>query len=263
MSLAGQMNALAPRWSDVRFFPSLKERAVTLQEFMDDPDCSRVHLFRTISQFKHVNVLTGAYRRVIRHTLLRDMQRDPSRAYHLVDLGAGGCDAAVWLLDEAAKAGVALRVTAIDSNPEIVEWATRAHAKVEGLTVVCGDMFDLVNYGDIDYAFSNHVLHHLDDESIVNLFDELHNRVRRIYVMSDIHRSYVAYWSFLFLAGLIFHRSFILADGGLSIRRSFKAHELEERVNLSNAYKTTTVQSRFPWRLFVIGGPFAAFGEKR
>jgi 2-polyprenyl-3-methyl-5-hydroxy-6-metoxy-1,4-benzoquinol methylase len=247
------MSAALPTWHDIPLLPKLGSRAVNLQEFMDDPACCRDTLLRTIEQFKQVNVLTGAYRPVMRRTFLNDMLKDPAREYHLVDLGAGGCDADVWLLNQAKRLGLSLRITAIDSHPDIVEWATDKCGAVDGLTIVCGDMFDLDSFGDIDYAFSNHVLHHLDQESIVRFLDHLHAHVGRLYVMSDIHRSYAAYWSFRLLAGLLFKKSFVLADGCFSIRRSFKPSELAELVSLSHARRSARVKRQFPWRLGLVG----------
>lgn len=130
-------------------------------ELMDDPACDETKLLRTVAQFRTINLLVGRYRTLLTQTFLADMQRDPVRSYHAVDLGAGGCDIAVWLLRTARRRGLSLRVTALDADPRIVAFAQRQYGHEPGLTIRHGDLAELATICDADYLFMNHVLHHL------------------------------------------------------------------------------------------------------
>ena len=82
--------------------PSLAQR-VNLSEKMDDVNCCEERLLRTIRQFASINRFVSRYRTILRRWVLSDMLRDVTREYHLVDMGAGGCDIDVWLLDAASS----------------------------------------------------------------------------------------------------------------------------------------------------------------
>ena len=58
-----------------------------LSELMDDPGCNETLLLRTVRQFASINRLVGRYRTILRYHVLMDMQREPDREYHLLDMG--------------------------------------------------------------------------------------------------------------------------------------------------------------------------------
>jgi 2-polyprenyl-3-methyl-5-hydroxy-6-metoxy-1,4-benzoquinol methylase len=235
--------------------PDFSQRQFT-PERMDDPDCDRDMLLRTVRQFKAINRLVSRYRGLLRRTVLGDMRRDPARAYHLVDLGAGGCDIAAWLLKQARAGGLTLRITAVDADARTVAWATARYAGMDGLRIVCADATTLGAYGAVDYVFANHVLHHLDDARVRDVLQRVDATAQRGYVLSDIRRGRLAYWGVTLLTGLCFRRSFAYEDGRLSVRRSFTAPELRAQLPAASAARVVRV---FPARLAVIGGP--AFAE--
>ena len=154
------------------------------------------------------------------------MKRVPDRAYHLVDLGAGGCDLPVWLLQHARKAGLTLRVTAVDCDPRIVDHAQRNHAGCEGLEIVCGNALDLPSFGTMDYVFGNHFLHHLTAEEAVTVLRQCTSCTDRGFLFNDLSRSHVSLFAFNLLARLAYRKSFALEDGLQSIRRGFRRNEL-------------------------------------
>jgi len=69
---------------------------------------------------------------------------------------------------------------------------------------------------------------------------------RRV-IFSDIERSFIGYSCFMTIAPLLFSRSFIVADGKRSIRRSFQKDELDP--HLPDGW---SVQRQFPFRLLAI-----------
>ena len=197
----------------------------TLCELMDDPGCNETLLLRTVRQFASINRLVSRYRTILHKQVLADMFRHPAREYHLVDMGAGGCDIDVWLLAAARRHGLKLEVTACDIDQRIIDYARSTFGHTPGLHIrkvdLLADSFDET----VDYAFANHFLHHLSNEAIIQLLRQWQPRIRHRMVFSDLLRDSRAYLGYSALS-LLYPNSFARIDGLISIRRGFLPEEL-------------------------------------
>jgi len=230
--------------------PSMTHRAA-LVERMDEPDCSEARLLCTIRQFASLNRLVSRYRTILGRWVLADMRRDPARSYHLLDLGAGGCDIDAWLLHQAKRRGLRLRITAWEINPRIAAYARTRHAHTLGLDIHEADALTAPAPGAIDYLFANHFLHHLADPEISTLLARWAPHVRRRMIFSDIRRSRAAYLAHA-LAALCYRGSFIREDGLLSIRRAFLPHDLAAYAAHAGLAARADVHSLLPARLVLV-----------
>ena len=230
--------------------PSLIDRAV-LVERMDDPDCCEKRLLCTVRQFASLNRMVSRYGTILRRWVLADMLRDPDRAYHLLDMGAGGCDIDAWLLQEAQRLGLRLRVTACDSDARILGYARRVHQESSGLSFSSQDVLRDDSDMQVDYVFANHFLHHLSNDEIVKLLTRWAPRVRRSMVFSDLRRSRSAYVGHAVLSAF-FPGGFIREDGLTSIRRGFRADELATLAQRAGLAPCASVHVFTPSRLVLI-----------
>jgi hypothetical protein len=150
----------------------------TIPERMDAPDCSEEALLRTVDQFASINRLVSRYQAILARWVLADMLHDPERDWHLLDMGAGGCDIDAWLLAAARRRGMNLRITACDVDARIVRRALEKKGHLPGLTIqglnVLTDAYD----DPVDYVFANHFLHHLSDDQIGTLIRRWAPRAR-------------------------------------------------------------------------------------
>lgn len=218
---------------------------------MDDPSCDERLLLRTLAQFRWMNLLVSRYRTILTRHVLRDMAREPGRSYHLVDLGAGGCDMAVWLLREAGRRGLRLRVTALDGDPRAVAFARRMAGATPNLTIACADIFALPSCGPADYLFSNHVAHHLPDAVLDDFFQMMDRVAGRCWIVSDLRRSLAAYAGFQLL-GRCFRDSFTFEDGKRSIRRGFTPGEFAARVARLGFADRARITTMLPGRILAV-----------
>lgn len=222
-------------------------------ELMDDPACDEAMLLRTVDQFASLNRWISRHRSILSRWVLDDMARaDPDRAWHLVDLGAGGCDIAVWLLRAARRRGLRLKVTALDVDPRIVRHARCRCGAEPGLDIRLGDLEAMNRVGPVDYLFANHLLHHLPDADIPALLARMQATARRRWLVSDIHRSFFAYAGF-HLLGRMYRRSFALEDGLRSIRRGFVPAELDTHLQAAGLPGRVKILRLFPARLLLVG----------
>lgn len=221
-------------------------------ERMDRPDCDTGLLLRTIDQFQLTNRLFSRYRTLLRRWVLADMRSRPAQEFHLVDLGAGGLDIPLWLLQEVRREGLRLRITAVDNDPRIIEHV-RPKA-VANLHLVCGDALAFLEKASgVDYIFCNHFLHHLPELEIPDFIRRLARATRRRFIVSDLLRNRWSYLGYALFAGLFLRHSFARGDGLLSIRRGFRTEDLKTFAQTPEGRTTMGLFRLAPGRIVLIG----------
>jgi len=210
------------------FFPDMRLRNTTDKEIMERADADVNQLHRTIREFQWINLLFSASRTLMREHFFPMMLQDPARRYTLLDVGAGGCDIAIWAAREARNRGLKLSITALDNDPRILPVAYRAVREYPEIRIVEGNALDFGKRGSFDFIFSNHFLHHLDWDEIKIFLQQVLAQARIAFVMNDLKRSRWAYLGCTVFLVLGSRRSFAYHDGRLSIRRGFLPEELRD-----------------------------------
>ncbi len=204
-------------------WPDLRQRA-DIPEQMDDPHCDPRKLERTYAQFEQVNALVSGWRFIYGRFIRPYLSRE--RAFTLLDIGCGGGDLARALQRWAAQDGVTLRVLGIDTNAQAIAYARQQERS--GLSFRAVDSATLCIEGaKFDVIVSNHLLHHLSTSEVCALLNDCQTLSRGLTLHADIERGPLAYAGFGLLAAPLFHGSFIVPDGLVSVRRSFTAPELQ------------------------------------
>lgn len=202
----------------------LVRRETAALELMDDPACDPVLLTRTYDQFAVVNRLVSGWRRLYVQTL-RPVLAASARPT-LLDVGFGGGDIPRQLARWAHRDGLDLAVTAIDPDPRALAHVRTASA---GGPVAFrrASSADLVAEGRrYDVVVSNHLLHHLDPRSLQELLADSEQLAGRLALHNDLRRSAPAYRAYALATRPLARSSFLHADGLLSIRRSYRPHEI-------------------------------------
>ncbi len=229
-------------------FPNLTKRA-NLREWMERPDCNLTRLRRTYKAFRPINRLYARYPRVLGRWLIADMQRAPDRHYHIADLGSGAGDIAAWLAQRCRALGLRVTVHGIDSDPYAIAFAQEHYGTVPGLKFHQQNALDTGQLAGMDYVYANHLLHHFRDEEIVAFLRGLAALRLRGFVLSDLQRSYYAYYGHS-VVGLLFPGTYVGVDGRLSLRRAFTLPELQEL--LTQAGLNAAVHCLFPARVVIV-----------
>src|SRR5208283_1188718 len=240
-------------------FPS-KRRRSGLRELMDDPRSDRSRLLATLDQFRITNLLFSRSRGLLSRHVIRDMKRLKCGApahgpFTVLEVGAGGCDMAIWLARTCHARGVPAHITCIDNDPRIGRHARRrimASGVSDRVTFQRFSAFDLDQLPDFDYIICGNTLHHFTEDQTRSLFRLMARKATRKFVASDLERSslaWIAYWAF---STIFLHGSFARPDGLLSIARAFVRSELQALMPL-DAVRPLRVVRMFPARLCVIG----------
>jgi 2-polyprenyl-3-methyl-5-hydroxy-6-metoxy-1,4-benzoquinol methylase len=201
----------------------LAHRETTAVELMDDPGCDLRLLERTYGQFRVVNRLVSGWRRLYVSTLRPVLAA--TRSPTLLDVGFGGGDIPRRLAGWAHHDGIDVTVTAIDPDPRAAAYVQRAPAgRVEFRRATSTDL--VAEGRTFDVVVSNHLLHHLDPAALQGLLADSEQLARRLAVHNDLRRSVLAHHAYAVATRPLAGRSFLHADGLLSIRRSYRPHEL-------------------------------------
>ena len=222
----------------------LKHRNETLVEWMDRKDCDEELLHNTYSQFTTINKLLSGWAAIYRVMIRPILQQKPGKTATILDVGCGGGDI-IRLLDGLAKKdGFEVELTGIDTDERSIRFLQNIkHPKnitfrnaTSGKLAVDGQKFDIV--------ISNHLIHHLSAENLQSVCHDAERLTTKISIFSDIERSDIGYASFGLIAPLLFRSSYIVADGLISIKKSYRKKELQEI--LPSGWLVTR---KFPFRL--------------
>ncbi|HWI56821.1 MAG TPA: methyltransferase domain-containing protein [Bacillota bacterium] len=143
------------------------------------------------------------------------------RSLSVLDLGAGNGLLGKELQGWAARRGWDWRVT----NLDLSQAALRLNPS--GRNVAGSALALPFSTGSFDLVIASQMTHHLTDEQVQRHLREAWRVARSAIFLSDLHRNAALYWVlWLFLRLRRFPESFG-ADALLSVRRSWRSHELQ------------------------------------
>jgi 2-polyprenyl-3-methyl-5-hydroxy-6-metoxy-1,4-benzoquinol methylase len=231
------------------WMPDLSSRAVSA-ELMDDTAADERLLFVTLRDFQFVNWFLSRIRQVLHATVIADIRRRKAREVSILDIAAGGCDIGRWFARYCRDRGIACTVYCLDNDPRAIRFAREACRNEPSISLIESDARDIGGLGlSVDYAFTNHFLHHLSDEDIPGMLRAINNCSRHGFVVHDLDRAYWSYICFTILAGILCRDGFTFTDGRMSIRRGFKPAELRRYVSLAGIDATITRSGLGYWRI--------------
>lgn len=227
----------------------LKYRRQDLVELMDMEDCDIQQLNNTYLHFRTINRLLSQWK-VIYKKEIRPVLQKLGGSATLLDIGFGGGDVPIHLLEMAKKDGFSLHITAIETDERALEFINTIDTPKEINFQHCASS-DLVHQGArFDLVISNHLVHHLDGETFNAVLSDARSMATYKVLFNDIERSDLGYALYAVFSRLLFRNSFVVYDGSLSIRRSFTLAELKEQ-KPSN----WKVRRIFPFRLLLTYSP--------
>lgn len=234
------------------FFPDIKTRSKEI-ELMDIPTSDEKKLINTVKQFRILNILFTRSRGLIKKYFIPDLLKFPGKTHSFLDIGAGGCDIALWLLKYCKRRGLKVKISCLDNDKRITDYSREKCKSVNEIKIIAGSAFDLKQIGKFDYIFANHFLHHLPSEVIPEILDIISQQTERAFLLNDIFRSRLAYFWYTIFTGLFMHNSFSFYDGRLSIKRGFTYQEMKRFTGLLDKSTNVNVFRTFPARIYVVG----------
>jgi ubiquinone/menaquinone biosynthesis C-methylase UbiE len=159
---------------------------------------------------------------------------DEGSAISLLDVGTGGADIPLGLIERWRGRRRRLDVTAIDERSEVIEAARRSDRRIDAtprLALAVADGRSLP-YPDaaFDVAHASLVLHHLEPADAVLLLKEMSRVSRRGIVVNDLARNRLSLSGAWLLAHLATLNRYSRHDAPLSVRRAYTVAEAQALV---------------------------------
>jgi ubiquinone/menaquinone biosynthesis C-methylase UbiE len=220
------------------------------RELMDeDPSNGEAADWRgSVHDLARVNSLLGGLR------LMRiEIDRMPVPPRSILDVGTGGADMPVFMLDHLRSRGVTATCVAVDRSAMMLSIAAERLAGRDDVRLQIADATALP-FPDSSFDLATLVLalHHFDGQSAIAALREL-ARVARTVIVNDLRRNAVA-WAFARLAFPLFTRNrFTLYDGPLSVLRAYTPSEAQELAQQAG-WTSIAVRKHPGYRMALVGG---------
>ncbi|GJG85557.1 hypothetical protein tb265_07380 [Gemmatimonadetes bacterium T265] len=220
-------------------------------EHIDDPALDRATTLRSLEDVARSNALFGGRRAVL--AALGGVLGRGGAPLTLLDVGTGVGDIPWHARRLAERRGAALATYGVELNPVL---AAASRARVGGS--VCADAFALP-FADrsIDVVTCSQVAHHFAEPDVLRLFRELDRVARRLVVVADLRRSYVAAAGFWLASWPLRFHPVTRHDGVLSVFRGFIPAELEAMVHEATG-AVARVRRGLGWRVVATWTPAVA-----
>lgn len=190
-------------------------------ELLDDLQLEPANLARNLRELESVNRLLGGHR-LLGRLIAREapVSVGPLR---IADIGCGGGDALHFLARHPALAGRRLALTGLDHSPQVLAYARHHHAHPR---IAYRHMDALQPWPSTTYHLIcfNLVLHHFTDAQLITLLRRAARHSHTL-LITDLHRSRLAYAGFALLARLWRFSYVSRHDGLLSVRKSFRRRD--------------------------------------
>lgn len=232
-------------------FPSLKVRILDIEMMEKSIDVRKV--INTVKQFKYTNLFFSRSRYLLKRFIVKDMIQQANPSYTFLDVGAGGCDLARWLARLCRRMQVDIRITCLEQDQRIADYAKNACCMYPEIQVLQGEVKNLPQMGRFDYIFSNHFLHNFSETDLTQLLEKVLAHTNNVLLMNDLYRSWFSYWGFYLFSVLLLRHSFATVDGLMSIRKGFLIEEMEEIIKAMRYPAQLSIKKYLPGRLVVIG----------
>jgi SAM-dependent methyltransferase len=219
-------------------------------ELIDGPFVQRELLHRNLHELDILNRLAGGHAGTVGG--IRRLVTEKSRTYHIVDLGCGSGDTLKHIAVWARAFGYKVRLTGVDRNRDAIDYLKEKCRDYPEITGTVNDYHDFISSSaKIDVVVCSLFCHHLSDTELLALFGDMKRSVREGFIISDLHRNWIAYYGVKYLTRMMNGSLLSRVDGPVSVLRAFTSKEL--RSLLRNAHVTRySVRWKWPFRYLVI-----------
>jgi len=220
-------------------------------EMMDAPFIGKEILFQNLHELDILNRTLGGH--AITLSGIKKLVTDKNKIYHIVDLGCGSGDSlkriAIWARSHEFK----VRLTGIDLNGDAINYLEN-HCR--DYPEISGKMIDWQEYlkdkNTIDIIHCSLFCHHLHDDELTNLFNMIRSQAMTGFVINDLRRSWLAYYSVILFTRLLNGSILSKNDGPISVLRGFKSSEIIDFMRNAQI-KEYTIQRKWAFRFLIIG----------
>ena len=224
---------------------------------MDEPGLDESLHSAALAGLQRINRASHAARIIAQP--LTEMARDGGlRNLTLLDVACGGGDVPVAVAKLLQAQGIHVELMLMDRSTTALELAAKA-AKQAGVPArtTQGSAPDGLPPGQFDAITCSLFMHHLQRQEVIETLVQMHQRARRMIVISDLRRSAMG-WALAWAGCRVLSRSAIVHhDGTASVRAAWTKTELTEMareagLDAAKDESKLRVTACWPWRMLLV-----------
>jgi len=190
------------------------------KELLDAAFIEKVLLYRNLKELEIINRLLGGHRVSIAG--IKKAVNDKSKLYQLVDIGCGGGDSLVALAKWANTEEYNVNFTGVDLQQDCIAYAQNNCSRYPQINFSCSDFRTVFSQSKkIDVIHASLFCHHFTEKEIIEFILLCYNH-GTIFIINDLERNPIAYYSIKLLTRLFSKSVLVKNDAPLSVLRGFK-----------------------------------------
>jgi len=218
---------------------------------MDAPDIPVKLLQKNLGELDILNRYLGGHSISIEG--IKRLMKNRQKIYQLVDLGCGSGDVLKYIARWARSNQFQVKLTGVDKNPDAIKYLNNNCSEYPEITGVVCDYRDFLKTGPkVDIVHCSLFCHHLNNHELLELFRYLKTYTKEGFVVNDLQRSAIAYYSVWFLTRLLKGSALSKHDGPISVLRAFTRSELEQLFHNADIQEIS-IQWRWAFRYLIVG----------
>ena len=166
-------------------------------------------------------------REALEKTLLSEIRREGAKEFSVLDVGAGTGELLGVIAELARATGRQAKLVGLDLNELSVREIAAESLKFDEILSIQADALKLPFEDEaFDYSMCSLFTHHLSDDQIPVVLEEMSRVARRGIVVIDLERSVKAWLLYQLFCAAYRISPLVRQDGSLSIRKGFRVGEL-------------------------------------
>jgi SAM-dependent methyltransferase len=220
------------------------------KELLDESNVLRGLLFKNLRELDILNRTTGG--QTISLKGIKQLITDRHKIHHVVDLGCGSGDVLKVIADWARLNNFSVRLTGVDRNANAIVYLKNNCVNYPEIIGITSDYQDYLDRNEfIDIVHCSLFCHHLKDDELLRLFIYFRQQVKSGFIINDLHRHWLAYYSAWLFTRLLNGTVLAKNDGPVSVLRGFKSSELIYLLNKANI-RNYSIQKEGLFRYLII-----------
>lgn len=208
---------------------NLRKRS-SQKELLDQDNIPFEDIKQNLKELNTINTLLGGHA-ITLAGIKKLLPQENNTPIHIVEIGSGGGDNLAYL---QKKLKGNFKFTGVDLKDSCIAFAQE---KYPGIDFICSDYLKAHFEVQPDIIFSSLFCHHFTEADLVVQYQWMQERAQLGFVINDLQRHPLAYYSIKFLTRWFSKSYLVKNDAPLSVARGFKKEELSillKQVQISN-----------------------------
>ena len=197
-------------------------------ELLDDEDIPTEDLYQNLRELAFINRYLGGHSVVldgIKYFINSEIS-DITENISIFEIGSGGGDNLRAIGKFLQKKNIGYQLGGVDLKEDCIKFAEGFETKPSKISYQIAD-YQLATFGEgkPDIIFNSLFCHHFKEDDLIKMLQWMHQNSRVGFVIADLHRHPLAYYSIKWLTQFFSKSYLVKNDAALSVLRGFSRAE--------------------------------------